>query len=80
MARVCEVCGKKPMFGHNISHAHNVTNRRWQPNLQTVRAIVEGKQKRIKVCTSCLKAGKVEKYHKGNFKIESSSPTEETKS
>ena len=64
MSKVCEVCGKKPTFGHNVSHAHNLTNRRWYPNLQTVRALVDGVPKRIKVCTSCIKAGKVVKYVK----------------
>ncbi|UCD16974.1 MAG: 50S ribosomal protein L28 [Candidatus Zixiibacteriota bacterium] len=59
MAKVCEICGKRPNFGNTISHAHNVIKRRWNPNLQTVRANVDGTIKRIKVCTSCLKAGKV---------------------
>ena len=59
MAKACEICGKIPTFGHNVSHAHNLTKRRWNPNLQTVRALVNGTPKRIKVCTSCLKAGKV---------------------
>ena len=61
MARVCEKCGKGPQFGNNISHAHNVTRRRWNVNLQTVRAIVNGASKRIRVCASCLKSGKVVK-------------------
>lgn len=61
MAKVCEVCGKKPIYGHNISHAHNVTNRRWDPNLQSVRALVDGKVKRMKVCASCIKQGRVKK-------------------
>lgn len=61
MARMCEVCGKKPVFGNNVSHAHNVTNRRWLPNLQKVRAIVDGGVKRIKVCTRCIRSGKVQK-------------------
>ncbi len=56
MAKVCEICGKKPMFGNNVSHAHNITKRRWMPNLQSVRAIVNGTPKRVTVCTSCLKA------------------------
>lgn len=59
MAKICDVCGKKPMFGNNVSHAKNITKRRWQPNLQSVRALVEGKPKRLTVCTSCIKAGKV---------------------
>jgi large subunit ribosomal protein L28 len=61
MAQVCEVCGRGPKFGNRISHAHNVTNRRWNLNLQTVRAIVKGASKRIRVCTSCLRNGKVQK-------------------
>lgn len=61
MARVCEICGKKPMTGHNVSHANNKTLRRFNPNLQSVRAIIDGVTKRIKVCTSCLQAGKVQK-------------------
>ena len=61
MARVCEVCGKGPQFGHRISHAHNVSNRRWNVNLQRVHAIVAGATKRIRVCTSCLRNGKVQK-------------------
>ncbi|MFH2035169.1 MAG: 50S ribosomal protein L28, partial [Candidatus Zixiibacteriota bacterium] len=47
------------VFGNNISHAHNVTKRRWNPNLQSVKANVDGTVKKMKVCTSCLKAGKV---------------------
>lgn len=61
MAKNCELCGRGPMFGHRISHAHNVTNRRWNVNLQTVRAIVNGAPKRVRVCTSCIKSGKVQK-------------------
>ena len=61
MAQVCELCGKGPQFGNNISHAHNVTRRRWNPNLQSVKAVTNGASKRIKVCTSCIKAGKVVK-------------------
>lgn len=61
MAKRCEICGKGPIFGHNISHSHRVTKRRWNPNLQRVHAIVNGKKKRISVCTECLKSGKVQK-------------------
>lgn len=61
MSRVCEICGKGPQFGHRISHAHNVTKRRWNVNLQTVRALVNGAAKRIRVCTACLRGGKVQK-------------------
>ena len=65
MSKVCEICGKKPLFGHNVSHAHNVTKRRFMPNLQKVRAIVDGRSERVTVCTSCLKAGKVTKNIQG---------------
>ena len=61
MSKMCEICGKKPMFGHNISHAHNITNRRFNPNLQRVRAIRNGQVKKIDVCTSCIKSGSVVK-------------------
>ena len=61
MARVCEVCGKGPQFGNAISHAHNVSKRRWNVNLRPVRAVVKGATKRMRVCTNCLKSGKVVK-------------------
>ena len=59
MAANCDVCGKGPGFGHSISHSHIRTKRRWNPNIQRVRAVVAGTPKRLNVCTSCLKAGKV---------------------
>jgi large subunit ribosomal protein L28 len=61
MAQVCDICGKGPQFGNNISHAHNVTKRRWNVNLRPVRAKVGSATKRIRVCTSCLRSGKVAK-------------------
>ena len=61
MPRVCEVCGKGPQFGNNISHAHNVTKRRWNVNLRPVRARVNTATKRLRVCTACLRSGKVKK-------------------
>ncbi|NMI02098.1 50S ribosomal protein L28 [Pseudonocardia acidicola] len=60
MAAVCDVCGKGPGFGMSVSHSHRRTNRRWNPNIQTVRARQDGgNRRRMNVCTSCLKAGKV---------------------
>jgi len=59
MAKSCEVCGKGPQFGNRVSHANNRTKRRFEPNLQSVRALINGAAKRIRVCTRCLKAGKV---------------------
>ncbi len=64
MARVCDVCGKGPRFGNKISHAHNVSRRRWNVNLRPVRARVMGSTKRLRVCTSCLRSGKVVKAAK----------------
>ena len=61
MARICTVCGKGPITGHNVSHANNRTNRRWYPNLQTVRIEEKGQIKRIRVCTQCIKGNKVKK-------------------
>ncbi len=61
MARVCDVCGKGPQFGNRVSHANNKTKRRWNVNLQPVRAIVNGAQRRIRACTACIRAGKVQK-------------------
>lgn len=57
----CQVCGKGPATGNNVSHANNKTRRRWLPNLQRIRAKVEGHVKRIKVCTNCLKSNRVVK-------------------
>jgi large subunit ribosomal protein L28 len=61
MAQVCEICGKRPRSGNNISHAHNVTKRRWNINLRPVRAKVVGGSKRMRVCAGCLRSGKVTK-------------------
>ena len=61
MAQVCELCGKKPSYGNVISHANNTRRRRWNPNLRHVRALVNGARKQIRVCTSCIRDGKVTK-------------------
>lgn len=61
MAKQCEVCGKGPQFGNRISHAHNVTRRRWNVNLKTVRAVVNRGSARVRVCASCLRSGKIQK-------------------
>jgi large subunit ribosomal protein L28 len=61
MARVCDICGRGPQFGRRVSHAHNVTKRRWNVNLQPVRALVNGAAKKLRVCTRCIRDGKVQK-------------------
>jgi large subunit ribosomal protein L28 len=61
MAAKCDICGKKPSTGHNVSHSVRRTKRRWVPNLHSMRIAVGGGRKRVKVCSSCLKANKVTK-------------------
>ena len=61
MAQRCDICGKGPAVGNSISHAHKLTRRRWLPNLVSVRAMVHGRTARVRVCSRCLKAGKVTK-------------------
>ena len=61
MAHVCEICNKGPMSGMNVAHSHLKTKRRWYPNIQRVRAIVDGEVKRVNVCTRCLRSGKVQR-------------------
>ncbi|MEW6615863.1 MAG: 50S ribosomal protein L28 [Thermodesulfobacteriota bacterium] len=59
MARVCEICGKGPSVGNNVSHANNKTKRRWYPNIQKVKTVRNGSVKRINVCTRCIRSGLV---------------------
>jgi large subunit ribosomal protein L28 len=62
MSKECAICGKRPMVGNNVSHAHNLNKRRFNPNLQRVRVLLkQGCVRKIDVCTSCIKAGKVTK-------------------
>ncbi len=61
MAQRCDLCGKGPVVGHQVSHAHNISKRRWLPNLASVRAVVNGRTRRVRVCTRCLRSGKVVK-------------------
>jgi large subunit ribosomal protein L28 len=59
VAAVCDICGKGPGFGKNVSFSHRRTPRRWNPNIQRRRAVVDGTPRHLNVCTSCIKAGKV---------------------
>ena len=61
----CFTCGKGVAFGNNVSHANNKTRRVWKPNLQVVRVVVDGKIRKVKVCTKCLSAGKVKRAPRG---------------
>jgi large subunit ribosomal protein L28 len=59
--RHCSICGKGPSVGNNVSHANNKTKRRWNPNLQEVRALMTGGVQRVLVCTRCIRSGKIRK-------------------
>jgi large subunit ribosomal protein L28 len=59
MAAVCDICGRHPGTGMKVSHSHRRSRRRWLPNIQKVRALVDGRPRRVHVCTKCIKAGKV---------------------
>ncbi len=63
MSRVCEICGKGPVVGHNVSHANNKTKKVWYPNLQKMRVVdrESGAKKRVRVCAKCLRSGAVKK-------------------
>lgn len=59
----CAICDKGSIFGIQVSHAHNRNNKQWKPNIRNVKAVINGQAKKIKVCSSCLRSGKVERAH-----------------
>jgi large subunit ribosomal protein L28 len=61
MANKCEICGKGSMSGNSVSHSHRKTRKVSKPNIQKVKVTVNGTPKRIKVCTRCIRSGKIEK-------------------
>ncbi|MCM1567590.1 MAG: 50S ribosomal protein L28 [Dehalobacter sp. 4CP] len=61
MASICDVCGKGVSSGMSVSHSHIRSKRTWKPNLQRVRAVVNGTPTHVKVCTRCLRSGKVKR-------------------
>ena len=61
MSKICDICGKKPTVGYNVSHAHNKTKTRWYPNLQKVKTVKDGRTVSLRVCTSCIRSGLVTK-------------------
>ena len=63
--KCCYVCKKGVVFGNNVSHANNRTRRVWKPNLQVARILVDGKPTKIKVCTKCLKSGRIQRAPRG---------------
>jgi large subunit ribosomal protein L28 len=65
VALQCEICGKGVSRGSKVSHAHNVSRRTWQPNLQRVRALVKGRPTHLRVCTRCLRSNRVQKAPAG---------------
>ncbi|OHD59611.1 MAG: 50S ribosomal protein L28 [Spirochaetes bacterium GWF1_49_6] len=65
MSRKCDLCAKGPVTGNSVSHSHKKTRTRWVPNLRSINAIIDGKEKKIKICMDCLSAGKVNiSYHR----------------
>ena len=65
MARRCELCGKGPLVGNSVSHANNKTKTRSLPNLRSVRAVMKGSVRHVRICTRCLKSGRVVKAGRG---------------
>jgi large subunit ribosomal protein L28 len=61
MAKQCEICGKGPAYGRIISHSNNVRARRFEVNLQRVKAVINGAVRRVRVCTRCIRSNKVVK-------------------
>jgi large subunit ribosomal protein L28 len=61
MSKKCEICGKGPSFGNNVSHANNKTRTVWHPNIQKVKSVRNGTVSTIKVCTRCIRSGHVTK-------------------
>ena len=76
MSKQCAICSKKTVTGRSISHAHNVTSRRFRPNLQRVRAVVDGVTRRIWVCTRCIRDGKVQKPPARTWRAEEGEATQ----
>ena len=58
MSRVCEVCGKGKMSGHNVSHSNRKSNRTYEVNLQKTTMVVDGEEKTVRACTKCIKTAK----------------------
>ena len=61
MARICFICGKRRSVGHSVSHANNKSKRVWEPNLQKVKAMIDGAVRSIRVCTRCIRSNRVQK-------------------
>ncbi len=59
MSKKCEICGKSRVFGNSITFSHKKGNRSWAPNIRRVKAVIDGRTKKINVCTRCLRSGKV---------------------
>ena len=60
MANRCDICGKGPVAGNNVSHSHKKTKRTWQPNLQTKTIVKDGVKQKVKICTRCLRTYKAQ--------------------
>jgi len=78
MSKRCDICGKGIQFGAMVSHAHNVSKRRWQPNLQRVRVVIDGVPQKINVCTRCLRSDVVQKAIRSTAKTPAKKETAES--
>ena len=67
MAKQCKICGKGTVTGRKVSHAHNVTSRTWEPNLRSIKALIGGTVKRVRVCARCIRSGKVQRPPVRNY-------------
>ena len=51
----CDICGKSPQFGHNVSHSKHRTNRQFRPNIQKVTLVIDGQLRKMSICARCLR-------------------------
>jgi large subunit ribosomal protein L28 len=68
MARFCDYCEKGPVTGHLVSHSNTKTKTRWLPNLHRMKAVVCGTTKTVRVCTRCIRSGKIVRPTKRTYK------------
>ncbi len=61
MAKVCVICRKSKDTGFQISHSNVKTKRKWRPNIQRIKILLDGSPRRVNVCTRCIKAGKIKR-------------------
>ena len=68
MARVCEFCEKRPTTGHLVSHSNIKTKTKWLPNVKRMKAVINGTTRTIRVCSRCVRSGRVQRPVKRTYK------------